>query len=895
MPLRYVGKAKAHVFLDVGMEECVTPSAVCAGRSVCPAGAGSKVVITIGPSCQDVWTLGRLLHAGVSCARVDLSWGTKEYHARSVWLDTTGREIVVRRPVEFDESGWPCLTDEKMRVEKDQVITITTDPNAVCSPTLFPVNYPGFPDIVEIGRYLATGSEGVSLYVDVVDRSESKVTCVATSSATLDGLLNVMVCHTEDEDFRADFGLPLLTEHDVDCIRSLGVEDLYSCRALLDSLGMHQTKVIAKIERKAAIRNFEGIAHVADGIIISRGNLGLDFEAEVMALLQKRIISRCNQLGKPVHITRIVDTMVSTPRPTRAEATDVANAVLDGVDGMLLGAETLRGNYPVETVDTVLKLAGAAEQHFDYRTHHELLMGEAFDEELSLPRADVSVSDFRMYHQNGPDTTMHRRRARSYGAALSMRSSLGEGPDGSPTVRGQPLSGPTAMQGIGAGPTAGAAMAAANVSSAARRLSSQAHEANGPGIHLPDGGGPSPDRSTASGGSPQAAGGLSASTTVSPEPVPYVSTFGSLPSQLAGSSDKLNRILLTHAPYLTKLESLASSATRTAEKINAGLIIVMVQSGRTVSLVAKYRPPMPIMAVVVPTLKSTRLGWKLEGKYLARQTLALRGVVPMLAAPMSDGSEDLLSEAVHSAYMQRLVQPNDYVVCVMSQRSSTVVKVVQVNRSGSGLKTMSQLNSAISNEEPDIISNRTPFGQYVVPPSPMTARGASIPGPHFGSPMPHASPARTLSGRPSPFLVASAAPAAPPPMVLGGGMPGGGGTSHFLLSTASEAQAFDDFSAAQLAAEFGHVGGGTRSASNASSTGGGGTGRFSAGSAPGLPGGASPGHDPSSPVLGGGASIFTAAGGGTPHTALDPITEQPSGPVLEGKGSAPVDKKDAGA
>ncbi len=115
-----------------------------------------------------------------------------------------------------------------------------------------------------------------------------------------------------------------------------------------------------------------------------------------------------------------------------------------------------------------------------------------------------------------------------------MRSSLGEGPDGPPGVRGHPLSGPMAMQGIGAGPAAGAAMAAANVSSVARRLTSQ--EANGHGV--PDGGGPSPGRSTVSGGSPQTAAGLSASATLSPEPVPYVSTFGSLPSQLAGSSEK---------------------------------------------------------------------------------------------------------------------------------------------------------------------------------------------------------------------------------------------------------------------------------------------------------------------------------------------------------------------
>ncbi|KAL4446774.1 hypothetical protein ABPG77_008018 [Micractinium sp. CCAP 211/92] len=842
MPLRRVGKAKQHVFLDVGIEECL--------RSTPPqemhAGAGTKLVITIGPSCQDVGTLTRLLQAGVACARVDLSWGTKEYHARSlanlaeamhqtrrlcsVWLDTTGREVVVRRAVEYDASGWPRQVDDKMTVQKDQELVITTDPTTESTPNLFPVNYPGFPDIVDVGqtlqvgRYLATGSEGVSLYLEVVDIEDDRVVCRATNSATLDGLLTVMLCHTCDEDFRADFALPLLTEHDVECMRFLGSQfevdfvslsycnsapDLYSCRALLDSIGMQQTKIIAKIERKAAVRNFEAIAHVADGIIISRGNLGLDFDAEVMALLQKRIISRCNQLGKPVLITRIVDTMITTPRPTRAEATDVANAVLDGVDGLLLGAETLRGQYPVDTVETVLKLCHAAEQHFDYRTHHETLMGEAYEEEVSLGRADVSVSDFRMYlGEQSPTSTLARgsdRRSRFLKSRsailLAGRSSTSE--DGSPHRAGPPgeadgtgggarvgfqvggatpappLACPTALAGIAAGPAGGAQLAARGISQAGGVT---------PGPTSP--GFQPPSDAAASGGASGMAGELSATSATAQ---PYVSTFGSLPPTLSGGSPQLQAILATHAPYMSKLESIASSATRTAEKINAGLIMVLVQTGRTVSLVAKYRPPMPILAVVVPQLKATQLGWRLEGKYLARQALALRGVVPLMAAPMSDTGEDLLSEAVHSAYMQRLVRPNEYVVCIMTHRGSMVVKVVQVNRTGAGLKSMGGQNSSlISGEMPDIISDRSPFGAFMPPLSPRV-RSAVPP-----------SPSRTLSGRPSPLSMA------PPPLSLGGGFssPGGPvvgsgrGGGGFLISTASEAQYLDDHTAATLAAEL---------------------------------------------------------------------------------------------
>lgn len=702
MPLRHQ-KAKAHVFLDVGMEEVVKPTP----DSDVRAGAGSKVVITIGPSCAEVDVLERLLRAGVTCARVNLSWGAKEYFAYclanlaeamkrtrrlcSVFLDTCGREVVVCRPVEYDELGWPRQTgDTRVTIKQGQHITLTTDPNAKCTGTVFPLSYSGFPGIVspghqlQIGRFLATGADGGSLFLDVVGTSETTVSCVAANDATLDGLLTVMICHREDEDFRGDFGLPLFTDKDQECLQYLGSrfeidfvnlsfcnreEDLYEARAFLDNLGMHQTKIVAKVERKSAVRHFEGIARAADGIIISRGNLGLDFEPEAMALLQKRIISRCNQLGKPVLMTRFVDTMVSTPRPTRAEATDVANAVLDGVDGIVLGAETLRGLHPVLTVETVAKLCHAAERHFDYRTHHDSLMGEAYEEEVGPDQGHNSVSDFGLY-----------------------QSELHKGSSG---------------------------------------LEHSVHTIHKHRMATPDEDGSDAGQGRQNGLSPESSSGAAHA--------PYVSEFGSLLPRTAGSMQHLNRILLTHAPYMTKLESLASSATRTAEKINAGLIIVMVQSGRTVSLVSKYRPPMPIMAVVVPKLKSTKLGWQLEGKYLARQTCVLRGVVPMLAAPMSEGSEDLINEAVCAAFLQKLVKPLQYVVVLRSVRGNQMVKVVQVSSDGTGIRNMTGQNSSGHEEEPDIISDSSPFGAYVMPTSPSG---------QVGTP-------RTLSGRPSPIIAPS--------------------------------------------------------------------------------------------------------------------------------------------
>ena len=158
------------------------------------------------------------------------------------------------------------------------------------------------------------------------------------------------------------------------------------------------------------------------------------------------------------------------------------------------------------------------------------------------------------------------------------------------------------------------------------------------------------------------------------------SSFGVMPIS-RGSSPKLTDA----GSYMSKVESIASSAVRSAEKINAGLIIVFAQSGRTASLVSKYRPPMPVISVVVPTLQSNKLGWKLEGKYLARQCLIMRGITPLMAAPMSAGHGGLLEEAVAAGCKEGLCKPSDYAVAILSEHGNFVVKVVKVNPAGDGI------------------------------------------------------------------------------------------------------------------------------------------------------------------------------------------------------------------
>lgn len=631
-----------------------------------------------------------MLLAGVSCARLDLTWGSLDFHRTSlqnlsaamratkrlcaVWIDTVGREIIVRLPSTGDNNGWMVLEKTPIEFKAGAEVVITSNPDAQASPSLLPVNTPSFPLLVapgqmlHVGRFLATGAEGGSLFLKVVSTTTTDIRCVAQNDASLTGLLTVLVSHreyaltTHAHDLNRD--LPLMTEHDVNCIKTFAkefeidfvslsycnsAEDVASARQTLDSLGLAQTKIIAKVERKAAVHNFDAIINASDGVLLSRGNLGLDFEPEEMALLQKRCVLRCNSLGKPVIVTRFIDTMINTPRPTRAEATDVANAVLDGVDGVMLGAETLRGLYPIDAVKTVVRLCRSAEGYFDYRQHHEEMMGEAFEEEISLQRV-YSTTD------------------------LGIR--------GSPSM--------TNLQPISVGkrtPSTGSMNANGAEATLETTVGSPGH--NGP--------------------SPTSGGKVSA-----------VSSFGVLPVTKNLSDDNLVKVKESGAPYLSKVESIASSAVRTAEKINAGLVVVLAQTGRTVSLVAKYRPPMPVLAVVVPALKRSTLGWQLEGKFLARQCLIMRGVRPMLAAPMSNSGESLLAEAVSAAHDQGMVKPLDFVVCIMSQQGSLVVKVAQVDGAGAGIRKLGPnecLDHAQGTLPPDPFAGSAvaPFG---TPPSP---------------------------------------------------------------------------------------------------------------------------------------------------------------------------------
>ncbi|KAH6804078.1 Pyruvate kinase family protein [Perilla frutescens var. frutescens] len=498
--------------------------------------AMTKIVGTLGPNSRSVEIISGCLKAGMSVARFDFSWGDAKYHQETlenlsvairatkklcaVMLDTLGPEVLLVNK-----------SEQPISLEEDSLVILTPDQDKQASANLLPINFSGLSKAVKkgddifIGQYLFTGNETTSVWMEVSEVKGEDVVCLVKNSATLAGplyTLHVAGIHID---------LPTLTDKDKGVISTWGVrnkidflslsyarraEDVRHAREFLSGLGdHHQTQIYAKIENVEGLMNFDEILQEADGIILARGNLGIDLPPEKVFLYQKEAIYKCNLAGKPAVVTRVVDSMTDNLRPTRAEATDVANAVLDGSDAILLGAETLRGLYPVETISTVGKICAEAEK--------------VYNQDVYFKKAVKHV--------------------------------------------GEPM---------------------------------------------------------------------------------------------------------------THMEAIASSAVRAAIKVKASIIICFTSSGRAARLIAKYRPTMPVLSVVIPRLKTNQLTWTFTGAFEARQSLIVRGLFPMLADPRhaaestSATNESVLKVALDHGKASGVIKSHDRVVVCQKVGDASVVKIIEL-------------------------------------------------------------------------------------------------------------------------------------------------------------------------------------------------------------------------
>ncbi|EEC70399.1 hypothetical protein OsI_01382 [Oryza sativa Indica Group] len=498
----------------------------------------TKIVCTLGPASRSVEMIGRLLRAGMCVARFNFSHGSHEYHQETLdnlraAMESTGilcavmldTKILDLLKIQGPEIRTGFLKDGKpVQLKKGQEITVSTDYSIKGDDNMISMSYKKLAVDLKPGSVILCADGTITLTVLHCDKEQGLVRCRCENTAMLGERKNVNLPGVIVD-------LPTLTEKDKEDILKWGVpnkidmialsfvrkgSDLVEVRKVL---GKHAKSIMlmSKVENQEGVANFDDILAQSDAFMVARGDLGMEIPIEKIFYAQKVMIFKCNIQGKPVvTATQMLESMIKSPRPTRAEATDVANAVLDGTDCVMLSGETAAGAYPELAVRTMAKICLQAESCVDHAAVFKSITASA--------------------------------------------------------------------------------------------------------------------------------------------PIP-----------------------------MSPLESLASSAVRTANSAKAALILVLTRGGTTARLVAKYRPSMPILSVVVPELKQTdSFDWTCSDEAPARHSLIVRGVIPMLSAATAkafdnEATEEALGFAISNAKAMGLCNSGESVVALHRIGTASVIKLLTAN------------------------------------------------------------------------------------------------------------------------------------------------------------------------------------------------------------------------
>ncbi|KAF7836916.1 pyruvate kinase, cytosolic isozyme [Senna tora] len=488
----------------------------------------TKIVCTLGPASRSVPMIEKLLRAGMNVARFNFSHGSHEYHQETLdnlraGMENTGILCAVMLDTKGPEIRTGFLKDGKpIQLKQGHEITISTDYSIKGDENTICMSYKKLAEDVKPGSVILCSDGTISFTVLSCDKNLGLVRCRCENSAVLGERKNVNLPGVIVD-------LPTLTEKDKEDIMAWGVpnkidmialsfvrkgSDLVEVRKLL---GQHAKNILlmSKVENQEGVANFDDILANSDAFMVARGDLGMEIPIEKIFLAQKVMVYKCNIQGKPVvTATQMLESMIKSPRPTRAEATDVANAVLDGTDCVMLSGETAAGAYPELAVRTMAKICIEAESTLDY--------GDVF------------------------------------------------------------------------------------------------------------------------------------------------------------------KRIMEHSPVpMSPLESLASSAVKTANSAKATLILVLTRGGSTAKLVAKYRPGMPILSVVVPEIKTDTFDWSCSDEAPARHSLIFRGLVPILSAASARAShaettEEAIEYAIQHAKAKGLCKNGDAVVALHRVGTASVIKILTV-------------------------------------------------------------------------------------------------------------------------------------------------------------------------------------------------------------------------
>lgn len=342
----------------------------------------TKIVCTIGPSSESPEKLRELIRSGMNVARLNFAHGELDEHADRIRrIREASRELGVPVAVLLDIKG-PEIRVGKLQADSyplvaGELITLTTE-EVLGDGKRIPVSYKQLPQDIEIGGTILIDDGLLGLKVEQIEGTEIVCRIVnggplkPRKSVNVPGVKISLPGVTEKDVKHIHFGI----ENNIDIIAQSFVRkasDILEIKQILEENNASHIQVIAKIENEEGVDNVDAILEVADGIMVARGDLGVEIPVEEVPLIQKSIIRKCNVAGKPViTATHMLESMQQNPRPTRAEASDVANAIFDGSDAVMLSGETAAGKYPVESVQTMARIAERAESVLDSRINQAI-------------------------------------------------------------------------------------------------------------------------------------------------------------------------------------------------------------------------------------------------------------------------------------------------------------------------------------------------------------------------------------------------------------------------------------------------------------------------------------------------------------------------------------------
>lgn len=362
----------------------------------------TKIICTLGPSTDKDDVLKELMLSGMNVARFNFSHASYEEHAQrlkvlrklrnelelpvAALLDTKGPEIRIKK-----------FKDGKITLTQGQTFTLTTK-DVEGTNDIVSVTYAGLPKDVEVGSLVLIDDGLVAM--KVMEKDEEKVICEVQNDGAISDNKGVNLPGT-------DISMPFISEKDrqdiifgaqngfdfIAASFTRCADDIHQVRQILKENGGEYVQIVAKIENMQGVDNIDEIIEAADAIMIARGDMGVEIPNEEVPVLQKMIIKKVYKAGKPViTATQMLDSMMKNPRPTRAETTDVANAIYDGTSAIMLSGETAAGKYPVLALQTMVRIAERTEQDIDYVKRFNTIELEAPDVTSAISHATCTTA-----------------------------------------------------------------------------------------------------------------------------------------------------------------------------------------------------------------------------------------------------------------------------------------------------------------------------------------------------------------------------------------------------------------------------------------------------------------------------------------------------------------------